>query len=160
MKNSLIKIVEAIFFCLVLSTLTGCAMFGNSKQMENQDWYGFTSADGVREIKDVIYQEKVNNLALKKLESLPVKGDAVNGYEGIVSNYNSSNRYTIQLSGPENKSYVLGPKDSTTDKLIPGVYVARTICDGRQQGNITTFRVGPQMNYYQGEQYHWFVYNE
>ncbi|MEI6597288.1 MAG: hypothetical protein WCL13_03750 [bacterium] len=142
---------------LVIFWLTGCAAFyGSEKQYTEGDWYGITGSHEVAKIK-------TDKLAFAKLETTPVKTEVKNGviqgYEGLVANLSSYNRYNFKITGPETKSFLLSPGERAKDYLIPGNYLCTFHQGGNQVGS-WSFKVGPQQSTFMNEKYHWYVYTD
>jgi hypothetical protein len=149
--------ILAVAVLLIMFCLTGCAAFyGNEKQYTEGDWYGITGSREVARIKS-------DKLAFDKLKVAPVKTEvkdgATQGYEGLVANLSSYNRYNFKITGPETKSFMLGPGERAKDYLVPGDY----LCIFYQGSAIVghwAFKVSSQQSTFMNEQYHWYVYTD
>lgn len=142
---------------MVASLLTGCgAFYGNEKQYDEGDWYLLAPSEEVARIKE-------DKLALEKLKTAPAQTKIQNGvpqgYEGLVANLSSYARYNFKIIGPETKSYLLGPGERAGDYLIPGEYIC-IVYQGSYRMGFWRFKVGPQLNVFMNEKYHWYVYTD
>lgn len=152
MKKRIIAVVAVI---AALALTSGCAAyFGNEAQYDRGNWYFFANSREVARIKS-------DKLAFDKLNAEPAKTNTVNGvrqgYEGIVANLSSYGRYNFKITGPETKSFLLGPGERAKDYLIPGNYLC-IVYQGSYQVGSWPFRVGPQQSTFMNEKYHWYVY--
>ena len=141
----------------VLVLLSGCAAhYGNEAQYDKGDWHLLASSHEVARIK-------ADKLAFEKLKAAPaqteVKNNVQQGYEGLVANLSSYNRYNFKLIGPETKSYLLGPGERAKDYLIPGKYICIVYQGGDRVGS-WAFSVGSQQSTFMNEKHHWYVYTE
>jgi len=134
--------------------VNGCAIYKNEAQYDKGEWYGLIGSEAVAHIKS-------DKLAFTKLNAAPVqtkiKNDVQQGYEGLVANLSSYNRYNFKLFGPETKSYLLGPGERVTDYLVPGKYTC-VVFQGSYQVGSWSFNVGPQQSTFMNEKHHWYVY--
>lgn len=142
--------------------ITGCApYFGNAKQYEAEEWYGFGTAGEVKRLKDGKLDTRSRELALKKLESQPVQTKVENGvqqgYRGKVFNADPKRIVTIQIVGPETKSYTLTPLSGEDNEyLLPGDYIATTFIRGKKHSD-WKFAVGVPQYRFMGQQVHWGI---
>lgn len=166
------RIVIIALLVLIVAFATGCAGFGDTSDANN--WYGIMSRN-----EFVNHQQDL--LALKKLESQPVETAATavtnsgvaiannvvaitipQGYLGAFFNMTRYDR-NIVCSGPEKRSFWLGPKGSSGQNdvedtyLVPGVYTCYSYdTRGRLMGE-WTFKSGPQKHKGpNGKEYHWY----
>lgn len=143
---------------LTLVLLSGCIgpYFRDQGEYDNGVWYGVADSHEVARMKS-------DRLAFEKLKAAPVqtevKDGASQGYEGLVANLSGYNRYNFILTGPETKSYLLGPGERAIDHLIPGNYTA-IVYQGSYRVGSWTFKVGVQQSTFMNEKYHWYVYAE
>ncbi|KKR19828.1 MAG: hypothetical protein UT48_C0029G0014 [Parcubacteria group bacterium GW2011_GWE2_39_37] len=162
MINLIFKTVVLTILALATLTLNGCAVFGNSKQLADENWYGVTTAGGVREIKDIKYQEKVRELAFKKLSAQPVEvkveNGAIQGFKGVIQNFDPRRKINYIISnGPEERAFFVPPGGVVEEYLLEGTYTAKAYFRGRFLGT-TTFTVGTQIKDYMGKKVHWYIY--
>jgi len=146
-----------IVFAAIVFWLTGCgAYYGNEAQYDKGDWYLLASSREVARIKS-------EKLAFEKLKAAPTQTEMKNGvpqgYKGLVANLSSYNRYNFKVTGPETKSYLLGPGERAADYLEPGNYVC-IVFQGNYRVGSWAFKVGPQLSTFMNEKYHWYVYTE
>ena len=156
------KMVVFGIFALTTLTLNGCAVFGNSKQLEEENWYGLATASDVREVKDVKYREKVRDLALKKLEAqqveVKVENGVVQGFKGIIQNFDPRRKINyIITNGPEERAFFVPPGGVVEEYLLEGTYTAKAYFRGRLLGT-TIFTVGAQTKDYMSKKVHWYIY--
>lgn len=147
---------STIAFIALLTTflLSGCgAYYGSEKQHTKGDWYGLAGSGEVAQIKS-------DRLALAKLEAAPVQilvtNGVIQGYRGIVANLSSYCRCNFTISGPETKSYFLGPGERYVDYLVPGTYTCALTVGGSRVGQ-KTFHVKGQLLIFLNEQCHWYA---
>lgn len=132
----------------------GTPLFGSLQQYKDGDWYLGANPQQVARME----QDK---LALEKLKAQPTYTATDNngisqGYRGIAVNY-YGDIVTIKLDGPQKKIFVLKPKEIATDNLIPGRYRRIIIYRGVARHE-SMMVVGPELNYAEGDQYHWIAY--
>jgi len=161
-----------VMIAIIVFLFLGCIgpRFKSEAQYNKGEWKGNAYLNEVAQIQrdkaQLAFDKAVGEMALKKIES---QDDAivVNGvkqYEGIVQNFNN---YITQIiirsdNGYEVASYVLGPKNSLSDRTIdyrlPGDYCAVFIVNGIRQKEVKRFTVGPRKFDYFGKKYHWYAY--
>lgn len=151
MKTKIFVVMAAVIIFLA----SGCgAFYGNEKQYDDGNWYLLASSAEVARIKE-------DKLALEKLKATPaqtkIKDGVPQGYEGLVANLSSYARYNFKIIGPETKSYLLGPGERAGDYLIRGNYIC-IVYKGSYRVGFWRFKVGPQLNVFMNEKYHWYVY--
>jgi len=149
------RILAVSTMMIVLVLLLGCAAhYGNEAQYEKGDWYLLASSREVARIK-------ADKLAFEKLKAAPVqtevKDSVIQGYKGLIANLSSNNRYNFTLTGPETKSYLLGPGERANDYLVPGNYTC-VVSQGNYKIGSWLFIVGPQQSTFMNEKHHWYVY--
>ncbi len=161
------KLVYLLILSLCVGFVSGCAfnndrrdgystaIYGSEQQYESGDFWGVAGSGEIAQIKR-------DKLALKKLENSDVqsgyKNGAAQGYKGVVVNFDKYDRYNFIITGPERKSYMLGPGETETDYLIPGTYSCSVYEDGDKQGDPWIFHVTAQQHSFKGKKYHWYVY--
>lgn len=153
MREKLFAVLAAVL--IISFALSGCgAFYGSQAQYDAGDWYMLANSREAAKIKS-------DQLAFKKLAAAPtkvgIKDGVPQGYEGLVANLSSYNRYNFKLTGPETKSYMLGPGERARDHLIPGKYFCQVFQGGTRVGS-SAFSVGPQKSLFMNETYHWYVY--
>lgn len=161
------RILMLIVAAVVLCTISGCvgAYYGSEEQYDEKkgDFYFLAGSRELSHIKEAKSEERIRELAFKKLEGQPVNTDTVNGvtkgYRGVVANLSCCNRYNFHIKGHETKGYVLGPGERKIDYLIQGSYRGIIFNGGDKVGEIE-FNVGLQTNTFLGEEYHWYFYAE
>ena len=149
------KIFATTVVLVLVFLIGGCGpYFKNQAQYDKGEWVGLANRNEVTKIKQ-------NRLAFKKLEAAPVqtevKDGVTQGYKGLIVNLSSNNRYNFTLTGPETKSYLLGPGERANDYLIPGNYTC-VVSQGNYKIGSWLFIVGPQQSTFMNEKYHWYVY--
>lgn len=152
------KSILVVIMLAVMLAGSGCGPYFKSQAQydDKGDWYLLASSREVARIK-------ADRLAFEKLKTAPaqteVKDGAVQGFKGLVANLSSYNRYNFTLTGPETKSYLLGPGERANDYLIPGTYVC-IITQGNYRVGSWAFSVGSQQSVFMNEKYHWYVYTD
>lgn len=149
MKTKIFIVVSLIFLFI------GCAAhYGNEAQYDRGDWYLLASAGEVVRIKG-------DKLAFNKLKNAPAqtesKKNVPQGYKGLIANLSGHNRYNFKFTGPETKSFLLGPGEQVIDYLVPGKYFCEVYHGGSKIGS-WSFKVGVQQSTFLNEKYHWYVY--
>ena len=152
------KTIKIFMVLAVLAFLaTGCGpFFRNQAQYDNGVWWGVARQGEVARMKQ-------DRMAFAKLQAAPAQTQTINGiqqgYEGLVANLSSYSRYNFKITGPETKSFMLGPGERARDYLIPGGYIC-TVFQGSSRVGSWSFRVGPQQSTFMNERYHWYVYTD
>lgn len=166
----------------LLIMLTGCVgpYYTNKAQYDKGQWYGLANNHDVSQMNRQQLALERDKMALSKLQAQPVmtgtmtptgvvanssavasaQGTAPAGYEGIVANMSSQNRYTFRIRGPESRSFYLGPGERATDHLLPGTYTGTVYQGGSQVGQPHVFTVGVQDKVFQNQKCHWFLFAE
>ncbi len=144
-------LVFFVFLLFLSQWLSGCgAVFGNSTQYEEEDWYWWATSNQVASMK----QDK---LALEKMRAQLEDGNISSmGFKGVAKNYYRK-VVTISLTrGGENKSYTLAPDEKVVDYLIGGDYYVEMRHKGKvfYEGMLTV----PKIHKFQGETYAWLTY--
>ncbi len=130
------KRIQFVVLMVVVFLLVGCAGYGNLEQYRKGDWYFISGPNQVAETMR-------DRLALEKLAAEPVlakkRDGIIQGYKVILANLDDYDRYTLRISGPEKKSYMLNPGEQIEVYLIPGEYECRVVRRGKiSASNIMT----------------------
>lgn len=135
---------------LVVAVVSGCPgpHYGSIRNYDSGNWWGWSSQDEALDYKS-------QQLAFKKMEASDVKGDSVQGYEGIVSN-ESRSKININIVGPEKRSFFMEGGGKKYVRLVPGKYVANFF-KAEKLVYSEAFTVGPRENMYKDENVAWFV---
>jgi len=143
------KIFSFVVPALIISTLSGCGFYGSINKYEKGEWLGWASQRQAAEWKS-------QKLAYDKMQTSSVVGDPVKGgYEGVVAN-ESWSKVTIQISGPEKRSFYMEPGRAENVRLVPGRYTAHFYAGGYLEHS-EAFTVELRENSYKGQQVAWFV---
>lgn len=176
------KTIKLLMMVGLLILISGCVgpYYTNRQQYNNGRWVGLAGNHDIAQMDRQQFALERDKMALQKLQAQPVMtgtmtstgvvansnavasapGTAPAGYEGIVANMSSYNRYTFRIRGPESRSFYLGPGERVTDHLLPGTYMGTVYQGGSQIGQPHVFTVGVQDKVFQNQKCHWFLFAE
>lgn len=166
----------------LLVLIPGCVgpYYTNKAQYDKGQWYGLANNHDVSQMNRQQLAQERDTMALQKLQAQPVMtgtmtstgvvanssavasapGTAPAGYEVIVANMSSYQRYNFIIRGPETKSYYLGPGERVTDYLLPGRYVVAIMYGTSQIGQSSVMHIGVQTMLFQNHLCHGYAVAE
>lgn len=161
---------------LLVAMTTGCDILMGPQRYRSQKQYDDGKWRGVADNRQV-NQRSLDRLAIEKLRAQPVTvglltptgvvttvispvpGKTVAlGYMGIIQNFSTSQRYRIEVDGPQRKIFNIGPGARVVEYLLPGTYLVTS----RNSSGYSLMRpyllyVGPEEEDHYGQKCHWSI---